>query len=227
MSVSSMSQRHGEGSGLSRTGSSHTGQGAFMHSADPSLSPHLIAPPPPFRDSMINHRTHNGRAHAPSRPWAAPSDLYNLMRIRHQVNNEWRSPSGAANSILLRVTFHPGPFTTLLLNMGFNPLKYQRWTNHINFDIASPGLRSHYAVSIEPHSPHLLCLVPLTDTSTQPPLQFFFLFSYNSCIPFYIALKYSPNDIWQQRKKQKKYIFFNYICIQEWLRLWKSSEEVQ
>lgn len=167
VSVLCMSQSHRERSGLSRTGSSHAGQGAFMHSTDPSLSPHLLAPPPSCRDSMINYWTHNGRAHAPSWPWAAPPDLDNLMRIRHQVNNKWRSPSGAAYSILLRVTSHPGPFTTLLLNMGFNPLKYQRCTNHINFDIASPGLRSHYVVSMEPHRvPHLFCPVPLTDTST-------------------------------------------------------------
>lgn len=173
--------------GSAGLGSSHARQGAFMHSTDPSLSSHLLAPPP-RHDSMINHRTHNGRARAPSRPWAAPSDLYNLMRIRHQVNNEWRSPSGAANSILLRVTSHPGPFTTMLLNMSFNPLKYQRWTNHINLDIASPGPRTHYALSTEPQPPHLLCPQPLTDNSTQPWLQFF-SFLPHFMYSFFIAVK--------------------------------------
>lgn len=151
-----MCQRHAYHSAAEGDpGSAHAGQGAFMLSPDPSLSSPVLTPPP-RHDGMINHRTHNGRAHAPSRPWAAPSDLYNLMRIRHEVNNEWRSPSAAANSILLRATSHLGPFTTLLLNMSFNPLKYQRWTNHINLDIASPGPRTHYALSTEPQPPHLL-----------------------------------------------------------------------
>lgn len=168
-----MSQRHGAGSGLSRTGFLPRRTGV-LYALPWSLALFPFAPPSTSRhDSMINHRTHNGRAGAPSRPWATPSDLYNLIGIRHQVNNEWRSPSGAANSILLSVTSHPGPFTTLLLNMSFNPLKYQRWTNHINLDIASPGPRTHYALSTEPQPPHLLRSQPLTDTSTQPWLQCF------------------------------------------------------
>lgn len=61
--------------------------------------------PSPCHDSMINHQWHNRRAHVPI-AWPTPSNLYILIRIRQEVNNEWGSPSGAANSILLCVTFH-------------------------------------------------------------------------------------------------------------------------
>lgn len=61
--------------------------------------------PSPCHDSMINHQWHNRRAHVPV-AWPTPSNLYILIRIRQEVNNEWGSPSGAANSILLCVTFH-------------------------------------------------------------------------------------------------------------------------
>lgn len=50
-------------------------------------------------------------------------------------------------------------FTTLLLNMRHNPLKYQRWTNHINLDIASPGPRAYYALNTQPQPHHLLHLL--------------------------------------------------------------------
>lgn len=38
----------------------------------------------------------------------ALSDLYVLMRISQEVNNEWKRPPGAANSILLSVTLFTG-----------------------------------------------------------------------------------------------------------------------
>lgn len=67
------------------------------------LIPRLL--PSPCHDSVINHQWHNRTAHVPV-AWPAPFNLYILIRIRREVNNEWGSPSGAANSILLRVTFH-------------------------------------------------------------------------------------------------------------------------
>lgn len=118
-----------------------------MHFLDPSFSSHLLSPPPTMTEWLTIRHTIGG--HISPSPQPAPSDLCSLIRISQEVNNEWRSPSGAANSILLCVTFHPRPFTTLLLNIRYNPLKYQRLTNHINVDIACPGPRAYYTVNTE------------------------------------------------------------------------------
>lgn len=111
-------------------------------------------------------------------PQPAHSDLYILIRIRQEVNDEWKRPSGVINSILLCVTFHARLFATPCLNIRYNPLKYQRWTNHINVDIASPGTRAHYALNTESQPHHLLyCLTchRLTPHFTSTQLFFFSL----------------------------------------------------
>lgn len=180
-----------------RLGNTHKKQGAFMHFPDPSLSP-PFAVPSPCHDSMINHQTHN-RGTCPRSLRPAPSDLYILIRIRQEVNNEWRSPSGAANSILLCVTFHSGLFTTLCLNIRYNPLIYQRWTNHINLDIASAGPGAHYVLDTEPQPHHLLCpptCLWLTPQWTFAQLTFLFISMYSSSFIF---------DVFRIGKKNGKY----------------------
>lgn len=147
-----------------------------MHFLDPSFASHLLCPPPTMTEWLTIRHTMGG--HMSPWPQPAPSDLYSLIRIRQEVNNEWRSPSGAANSILLCGTFHPRLFTTLLLNIRYNPLKYQRLTNHINVDIASPGPRAYYALNTELNLTicPTFCFAWLTPqcTSTQPCFLFLF-----------------------------------------------------
>lgn len=149
-------------------------------------------------------------------PRPAPLNLYILIRIRQEVNNEWKCPSGVINSILLCVTFHARLFSALCLNIRYNPLKYQRWTNHINVDIASPGTRAHYALSTEAQPHHLLyCLtwLQLTPQWTQTQAFYFLLFL---CCFFYFRHIYVLHITLRKRCNQlQKKIFDNRAHIEK------------
>lgn len=89
-----------------------------------------FASPSSCHDSTINQQTHNGGT-CPCVPQPAPSGLRVLIRIREEVDKEWRFCCMSLTSQVI-----PG---ALCSNIRCNPLKYQRWTNHITLDSASTG----------------------------------------------------------------------------------------